>query len=324
MRHATISITILLVAAAPGAMAFAGDPVTPVPPPSPRAGWLFDDGTGPAAVDSFAEYHGTLEGGMGDTNWLVDAPRGYAGNHSLAFDGLNDRVHVSDVGIISYAESSTVSGWFWWDDPLSTKEFAIYDERDECDFNIYALSIERRPGVENGLTFAVFDRASPAPCGFGSWQRVHSLIEGIATDTWHHAVGVLDEVEGLLLYLDGTLVATAPEHTAVYTGPTGPATIGHLHTLAYNSYWSGKLDEIAVFATALSEGQVLWLYEHGLAALVCTTDVDGSGDVGFGDILQIIGAWGPCGAPCPEDLNGNGAVDFADILAVIGTWGPCP
>ncbi|MHC5115313.1 MAG: hypothetical protein ACYTGP_12900 [Planctomycetota bacterium] len=26
----------------------------------------------------------------------------------------------------------------------------------------------------------------------------------------------------------------------------------------------------------------------------CLPDLDGSGDVGFGDILQVIGAWGPC------------------------------
>ncbi|MCP3906310.1 MAG: hypothetical protein GY715_22025 [Planctomycetes bacterium] len=55
----------------------------------------------------------------------------------------------------------------------------------------------------------------------------------------------------------------------------------------------------------------------------CPADLDASGDVGFGDILQIIGAWGPCGVPCPEDISGNGAVDFADILAVIAAWGPC-
>ncbi|MHC5114893.1 MAG: hypothetical protein ACYTGP_10755 [Planctomycetota bacterium] len=55
----------------------------------------------------------------------------------------------------------------------------------------------------------------------------------------------------------------------------------------------------------------------------CPGDVDGSGEVGFGDVLAIISAWGPC-ASCPEDLNGSGAVDFADILIVIGAWGACP
>jgi len=54
----------------------------------------------------------------------------------------------------------------------------------------------------------------------------------------------------------------------------------------------------------------------------CLADLDGSGDVGFADILEIIGAWGPC-VGCPQDLSGNGAVDFADILQVIAAWGPC-
>ncbi|MCP3902175.1 MAG: hypothetical protein GY715_00955 [Planctomycetes bacterium] len=60
-----------------------------------------------------------------------------------------------------------------------------------------------------------------------------------------------------------------------------------------------------------------------VAPPACPEDLDTSGDVGFGDILVIIGAWGPCGASCPEDLSDNGNVDFADILAVIGAWGPC-
>jgi len=55
----------------------------------------------------------------------------------------------------------------------------------------------------------------------------------------------------------------------------------------------------------------------------CPADLDGSGGVGFVDVLAVIGAWGPCGPDCPEDVNGNGSVDFADVLMVIGAWGPC-
>jgi len=55
----------------------------------------------------------------------------------------------------------------------------------------------------------------------------------------------------------------------------------------------------------------------------CANDLNGNCSVDFADILQIIGAWGPCGVPCPEDLNGNGNVDFADILLVVGAFGPC-
>ncbi|MCP3904895.1 MAG: hypothetical protein GY715_14820 [Planctomycetes bacterium] len=55
----------------------------------------------------------------------------------------------------------------------------------------------------------------------------------------------------------------------------------------------------------------------------CAADLDGSGDVGFGDVLEVIANWG-C-TTCPdEDISGNGTVDFADILAIIAAWGPCP
>ncbi|MCP3905246.1 MAG: hypothetical protein GY715_16595 [Planctomycetes bacterium] len=65
---------------------------------------------------------------------------------------------------------------------------------------------------------------------------------------------------------------------------------------------------------ATGEASILWN---------CPADLDGSGDVGFGDILAIINAWGPCDMACPSDLNGNGTVDFGDILAVIGEFGDC-
>ncbi len=53
----------------------------------------------------------------------------------------------------------------------------------------------------------------------------------------------------------------------------------------------------------------------------CPEDLDGSGDVGFGDILAILSAWGNKGGP--EDLDGNGVVDFGDLLIVLAAWGPC-
>ncbi|MCP3905996.1 MAG: hypothetical protein GY715_20420 [Planctomycetes bacterium] len=76
------------------------------------------------------------------------------------------------------------------------------------------------------------------------------------------------------------------------------------------------------FATDATRKIVEFLFAHPKPA-PCPADLDGSGDVGFGDILAIIGAWGPCGVPCPEDLSGNGNVDFADVLALIAAWGNC-
>jgi len=54
----------------------------------------------------------------------------------------------------------------------------------------------------------------------------------------------------------------------------------------------------------------------------CIADVDGSGDVGFGDVVALLAAWGPC-PECPEDVDGDGTVGFGDLVLVLSSWGPC-
>ena len=55
----------------------------------------------------------------------------------------------------------------------------------------------------------------------------------------------------------------------------------------------------------------------------CPADIDGSGDVGFADLLELLTNWGPC-VGCPQDLDGNDDVGFSDLLIVLTSWGPCP
>jgi hypothetical protein len=56
---------------------------------------------------------------------------------------------------------------------------------------------------------------------------------------------------------------------------------------------------------------------------VCAADIDRDGVVGFGDLLAVLAAWGPC-AGCVEDIDGNGLVVIGDLLRVLSAWGPCP
>jgi hypothetical protein len=64
-----------------------------------------------------------------------------------------------------------------------------------------------------------------------------------------------------------------------------------------------------------------WAFRAGAAP--CPEDVDANGSVGFGDLVAVLAAWGPCRPDCPEDLDGDGAVGFGDLVAVLATWGPC-
>lgn len=69
-------------------------------------------------------------------------------------------------------------------------------------------------------------------------------------------------------------------------------------------------------------------------------DLDGSGDVGLGDIILILSNWGACPhpsfnlsseegtpgilsdtSPCIGDVDGGGTVGFEDLLDVLGMYG---
>jgi glucose/arabinose dehydrogenase len=49
-------------------------------------------------------------------------------------------------------------------------------------------------------------------------------------------------------------------------------------------------------------------------------DLDGDGDVDFGDLLVLLAMWGACGAECAADLDDDGDVDFADLLLLLAAW----
>jgi uncharacterized membrane protein len=55
----------------------------------------------------------------------------------------------------------------------------------------------------------------------------------------------------------------------------------------------------------------------------CPADLDGTGEVGFDDLLAVLAAWGTDGAgadlEAPTDV-----VDFSDLIVVLASWGPCP
>ena len=57
---------------------------------------------------------------------------------------------------------------------------------------------------------------------------------------------------------------------------------------------------------------------------LCLADSTGDGNVNVSDLLDLLAAWGPCGAPCPADSNFNGTVNVIDLLAMLASWGACP
>jgi hypothetical protein len=80
---------------------------------------------------------------------------------------------------------------------------------------------------------------------------------------------------------------------------------------------SKRLCLAALAAVAISAGPTL----------ACTADLDDDGNVGFTDLTQMLGGWGPCGdfpfIGCEEDVTNDAEVGFADLTTLLGRWGPC-
>lgn len=74
-------------------------------------------------------------------------------------------------------------------------------------------------------------------------------------------------------------------------------------------------------AAALAVGVSLALSFSTHAAPPCNADLDDDGAVGVKDLLNLLGAWGPC-PDCPADFDGDGSVGVKDLLVLLGGWGP--
>ncbi len=74
-------------------------------------------------------------------------------------------------------------------------------------------------------------------------------------------------------------------------------------------------------------GTTVWINQGkgNICPAMCPWDLDGSGDVGVSDFLDLLGNWGPCppNGDCPADFDGSGDVGVSDFLDLLGNWGPC-
>jgi hypothetical protein len=59
------------------------------------------------------------------------------------------------------------------------------------------------------------------------------------------------------------------------------------------------------------------------AVLPCPWDLDGGGDVGINDFLDLLAAWG-ANPGHPADFDGDNMVGIVDFLVLLNNWGPCP
>jgi hypothetical protein len=204
------------------------------------------------ALDSVAGNDGTPSGvTYGATGKIGDA---------YTFDGVNDYVDI-DAALTPLA-STTEGTWSAWvkptdGTPAATNTIIAFGDTSANEF-------ARLEIPTSGILRMFVRKAAVTQFVLESDSAVFS--DGV----WTHAAFVTDGVSGVL-YVDGVAIAQTFTVTTDKTGWISDLTgidnvrIGdrNSNTAGETTFFSGEIDEVALFDTALSAAQITELYNSG-------------------------------------------------------------
>jgi len=192
--------------------------------------WRLDEASG-LALDSIGGKHGTVSGGV-----TRDQPGLVADGRAVQFDGVATS-KIQSALAVTLPAACTFEAWVQttWPDYRP-----IFTLRPEANFQIATKNAPTNGVVQvwNG--------------GFAFGSKL------IADGARHHVVVVFTGTD-CLVSVDGALDTTTP---LVHSLRSGPARLGHDQADAIS--WLGAMDEVALYATALTPAQILAHYQLGI------------------------------------------------------------
>ncbi len=161
-------------------------------------------------------------------------------NYSLSFDGADTKLSFSDITL---ASSYTLSAWA---------------KRTSSSNNEFLFGNDATYGYGayfNGTTAIYFKQDS------GNTTFNNSAITtALARTDWVNWMFVKDSTAGTIsIYVDGALAQSVTSAL----GMTSINTIGGDGTAATSYIWDGNIDEVAIWSSALTQAQVIQVYNNG-------------------------------------------------------------
>ncbi len=200
--------------------------------------------TGFRLVDRVRSNHGTLTNMDPASDWVANG-----GKLALDFDGSNDHVTTTCPGVTTTRRALSV--WFRTSITLSNGQFA----------GVVRWGTATTFPADQGKDFAVMFGTDTnfGTNGFGVSQYGNGVAAaGFNDGKWHH--GYIDSVGSLYsVYVDGVFRTSK---TMTTNATAGTVVIGR-STYGGADYFSGQLDDITIFNTALTPNEVAQIYRLG-------------------------------------------------------------
>ena len=211
---------------------------------SPVAYWRLGESSGTTAVDEIGTSHGTYTNGytLGQSGAVSDP------NTAVALNGSNGRVVVpSTAAALNVTGNLSVEAWI--------RPGRLRPSTPGCFSRYNGTTVQYLLAYDTARTNMrfVLDVAS---------GRHHATSNAELRDgLWHHIVGTWDGATARL-YVDGVV------QTATGTG-SGAVQVANTTTIIGSDsvpagYYSGMVDEVAVYASALTPARILTHHQRGV------------------------------------------------------------
>jgi concanavalin A-like lectin/glucanase superfamily protein len=256
-------------------------------------------------------------------------------NGAVLLDGLDDWIDLTIAGLPgervpagSFSGPGLVSGtmmaWVKVNDPASAQSRWLMGNANGNDFQAWRFGW-------NGAQLEAMPQAADNPTSLFAVTDATSNTDW-ADSAWHHLAvqwdGVGDQAN---IYLDGAPLGDPIAGSSLTGANTQtpwelPMAIGARNNGGIlEGFWDGAIDDLRVYAEALSDAQILTIFEETPIALL--PDFDEDADVDGSDFLIWQRGFANGSTFEQGDANSDGMVDGTDLAiwqTAFGTLGAGP
>lgn len=230
------------------------------------ARWHIDEGSGSSLDDSSANNNngaitGAVWAGSDGGKWYNRSDAGFSTGDSLSFDGSGDYAVIADDASLDVS-NITIAAWIKTGSDVTTSQFILAKWVDTSDDRSYAI------GIDAGL-FYFYTAYDTDPL------HVDSLgLGSVSTNTDYHFAATSDGINKRI-YINGTELAPAGSWLRSIRTGTSQVRIGMRNT-GTTSYFSGIIDEVSIYNTALSANQIKALSQRSKYSSTVSVPVVGA------------------------------------------------